>query len=232
MMPALYTAYFQHTQKGSPVVRPVFWDALTDSAALGTDDEYILGDHLLVAPVVDSGAQSRRVYLPAGRWYRMGSGEAYDGGRFVAVQAPDVLNDGNDTTGLRGLPVFARAGAVIPSQAVVSYEGQRRLDTLSIDIYPGSATSELYEDAGDGYAYQRGEYRRTTFTTSGAPRLSMTLAQTGSYAGASSFKVTMHDVSRPQRALVDGRPVRTNYDSARRELRFVMPGRARLLQIE
>jgi alpha-glucosidase len=232
MMPALYTAYFQHTQKGSPVVRPVFWNALTDSAALGTDDEYILGDHLLVAPVVDSGATSRRVYLPAGHWYRVGSGEAYDGGRLVTVQAPDALNDGNDTTGLRGLPVFVRAGAVIPSSAVVSFEGQRRLDTLSIDIYPGSATSELYEDAGDGYAYQRGEYRRTTFATSGAPLLSMTLAQTGSYAGASSFKVTIHDVSRPQRTLVDGRPVRTDYDSARRELRFVMPGRARLLQIE
>ncbi|HEX9248451.1 MAG TPA: TIM-barrel domain-containing protein, partial [Gemmatimonadaceae bacterium] len=88
MMPALYTAYFQHTQQGSPVVRPVFWNALTDSAALGTDDEFILGDHLLVAPVVDSGAMGRSVYLPAGHWYRVGSGEAYDGGRSVTVQAP------------------------------------------------------------------------------------------------------------------------------------------------
>jgi alpha-glucosidase len=213
-------------------VRPVFWNTLRDSVALGTDDEFILGDHLLVAPVVDSGAMGRSVYLPAGRWYRIGGGAAYDGGHSVAVQAPDALSDGGDTTGLRGLPVFARAGAVIPSQAVVSYEGQRRLDTLSIDIYPGSATSELYEDAGEGYAYQRGEYRRTTFTTSGAPRLSMALAQTGSYPGAGSFKVTIHDVSRPQRTLVDGRSVQTEYDGPRRELHFVISSRARRLQIE
>ncbi|PYO45430.1 MAG: alpha-glucosidase, partial [Gemmatimonadetes bacterium] len=145
MMPALYTAYFQHTQQGSPVVKPIFWNTLTDSVGLGTDDEFILGDHLLVAPVVDSGARSRAVYLPAGRWYRMGSGEAYAGGQRVTVQAPDALNDGGDTTSLRGLPIFVRAGAVIPSQAVVSYEGQRRLDTLSLDIYPGPAKSELYE---------------------------------------------------------------------------------------
>jgi alpha-glucosidase len=232
MLPAIYTAYFQHTQQGSPVVRPVFWNTLSDSAALGTDDEYILGDHLLVAPVVDSAAQSRSVYLPAGRWYRIGSGEGYDGGRSVTVQAPGVLSDGGDTTGLRGLPVFARAGAVIPSEAVLSYEGERRLDTLTIDIYPGSATSELYEDAGDGYAYQRGEYRRTTFTTSDRPSLTVTLAQTGSYPGAGSFKVTIHDVARPQRTLVDARPVGADYDGTRRELHFVIPSRARRLQIE
>jgi alpha-glucosidase len=232
MMPALYTAYFQHTQKGSPVVRPIFWNTLTDSVALGTDDEYILGDHLLVAPVVDEGAQSRRVYLPAGRWYRIGSGESYDGGRFATVQAPGALNDGGDTTGLVGLPVFARAGAVIPSSAVVSYEGQRQLDSVSIDIYPGSATSELYEDAGDGYAYQQGAYRRTIFTTSGAGGLSMTLAQTGSYPGARSFKVTIHDVTRPQRTLVDGASAQTVYDGPRRELHFVIPSRTRRLQIE
>ena len=89
-------------------------------------------------------------------------------------------------------------------------EGQRKIDTLNIDIYPGSGTSELYEDAGDGYAYQRGEYRRTIFTTAAsgqAPHLSVTLAQTGSYVGAGSFRVTVHDVG-AQQALVDGRPVR------------------------
>jgi alpha-glucosidase (family GH31 glycosyl hydrolase) len=169
----------------------------------------------------------------------MGSGQAYDGGRSITVDAPDALNDGNDTTGLRGLPVFVRAGAVIPSAPVVSYEGQRKLDTLNIDIYPGSATSELYEDAGDGYAYQRGEYRRTIFTTAGSTdaqgagsRLSVTFAQTGSYAGAGSFRVTVHDVRPAARASVDGRVVRTNYNAVRRELSFVVPGRVRQIQIE
>jgi alpha-glucosidase len=233
LLPALYTAYFQHTEQGSPVARPVFWNALSDTLALRTDNEYFLGDHILVAPVLDSAAQNRVVYLPSGGWYRMGSDEHYQGGRLSTVTAPGVPADGGDTTGLRGLPVFIRAGAVIPSQPVLSYDGQRPLDTLQLNVYPGSATSELYEDAGDGYGYLRGEYRRTSFTTSSPPpRLTVVLTRSGSYSGASSFEVTVHDVDRPQRTLVDGRTVRTDYNAALRALHFVMPSGARRIEID
>ncbi len=228
MMPALYTAYDQHTRNGSPVIRPIFWNALTDSLALTTDDEFILGDHLLVAPVVAPNQSSRAVYLPAGRWYRLGSNESYNGGQRVTVNAPMVESDGGDTTGLAGLPVFARAGAVTPSAPVVNYEGQRKIDTLYLDVYPGSATSELYEDAGDGYAYQRGEFRRTTFTTSGQ---SFTMSRTGSYLGVRSFIVTVHDATRPQRVTVDGRAARFDYDAARREIRLIIPSTAKAVAV-
>jgi alpha-glucosidase len=233
MLPALYTAYFQHTDHGSPVVRPIFWTALSDSAALVTENEFLLGDHVLVAPVVDSGAQSRVVYLPAGRWYRMGSGEKYEGGRSSRVPAPEVAGDSGDTTGLSGLPVFIRAGAVIPSQSVLSYEGQRRLDTLELNVYPGSAASQLYEDAGDGYKYLRGEYRLTSFQTTVTPlQLIVLLARDGSYAGVTYFQVTLHDVARPRRTLVDGHTARAEYSAPRRELRFVMPSKARRVEVE
>jgi alpha-glucosidase len=228
MMPALYTAYYQHTQSGSPVIRPIFWNTLTDSSAMSTDDEFMLGDHLLVAPVVSEGKTSRAVYLPAGRWYRLGSGEAYDGGRSVTVDAPYVNGDGGDTTGLRALPVFARAGAVIPSQAVVNYEGQRKIDTIDLDVYPGSAASELYEDAGDGYGYQRGEFRHTTFTT--AADGAVTIRRTGTFPGARSFKVSLHDVARG-RVLVDGHPVPADYDVAHRQLSFTIPSTAQRFAI-
>jgi alpha-glucosidase len=79
LLPALYTAFDQHARTGAPVVRPVFWGAEADTAALAVDDQYLLGDHLLVAPVVDSAADARAVHLPAGRWYRVGSDSAYDG---------------------------------------------------------------------------------------------------------------------------------------------------------
>ena len=229
MMPAIYTAYDQHTRFGSPVIRPVFWNSLTDSVALSVDDEFILGDHLLVAPVVEPGQNTRAVYLPAGRWYRVGTNESYNGGQRVTVNAPAVEGDGGDTTGLVGLPVFARAGAVIPSAPVVNFEGQRKIDTLSLNVYPGSATSELYEDAGDGYTYQRGDYRRTTFTTSGQ---SLALSRTGSYAGVKSFNVVFHDAARPQRVLVDGRATRFDYNEARREVRIVIPSTSRTVRLE
>ena len=232
MLPALYTAYFQHTERGSPVARPIFWNALADSTALATENEYFLGDHILVAPVVDSGAESRVVYLPEGRWYRMGSDESYEGGKSATVTAPDPLTDGGDTTGLSGLPVFVRAGAVVPSQAVLSYVGQRRLDTLQLDVYPGSARSELYEDAGDGYGYLRGESRLTIFTTSPVPHLTVMIARHGSYSGASTFAVTVHDIDGPHRAVVDGRVARTAYDARTRQLHFVVPSTASRIEIE
>ena len=229
MMPALYTAYDQHARNGSPVIRPIFWNSLTDSTAMVTDDEFILGDHLLVAPVVEPNQNTRAVYLPAGRWYRVGSGEAFNGAQRVTVQAPMVESDGGDTTGLAGLPVFARAGAVIPSAPVVNYEGQRKIDTFNLDIYPGSATSELYEDAGDGYGYQRGEFRRTTFATSGQ---SVTMSRAGTYVGVGSFNAVLHDAARPQRVLIDGRPARFDYNAARREVRVVIPATTRSVRIE
>lgn len=233
MMPALYTAYYQHTKNGSPVARPIFWNTLGDTAALSTDNEFLLGDHVLVAPVMDSAAQSRAVYFPAGHWYRLGSSEQYDGGLAKAIPAPDPLHDGGDTTGLVGLPVFIRAGAVVPSQSVISYEGQRQLDTLELHVYPGSATSQVYEDAGDGYGYQSGEYRLTSFqVTTNPQQLVASLAREGSYPGVHFFQVIVHDVDRPQRTLVDGRAARTDYNAARRELRFITPGTARRIEVD
>jgi len=111
----------------------------------------------------------------------------------------------------------------------VNYEGERKIDTFNLDIYPGSATSELYEDAGDGYAYQRGEFRRTTFTTSGQ---SVTMSRTGTYAGVKSFNVVFHDAARPQRVLVDGHSARVDYNDARREVRVVIPATTKSVRIE
>lgn len=236
LLPVLYTAFYQHTQNGAPVVRPVFWSALADTAALGVNDEYLLGDHLLAAPVVDSAADARAVYFPAGRWFRLGSDSAYEGGRRATVSAPQPLNDGGDTTGLRGLPVFARAGAVIPMQAVLPYEDARRLDTLALNVWPGSparVTSMLYEDAGDGYAHERGSYRLTTFTTSSGTSgaLDVALARTGTYPGARAFIVTVHAVPRPGSVQADGRSVPVRYDAARRTASFTVASGVRRITV-
>jgi len=232
LLPAVYTAFYQHLHDGSPVARPVFWSAIADTAALGVNDEYFLGDHLLAAPVVDSGASTRSVYLPDGRWYRLGSDSAYEGGRRVTVSAPEALGDGDDTTGLRGLPLFARAGSVIPMQAVLPYENARVLDTLALHVWPGTGapvTSALYEDAGDGYGYQHGVYRLTTLTTSGREGgpLGIALTRTGTYRGARVFEVTLHAVGRPRSVHADGRQVRVRYDAAHRTATFSVPGSVR-----
>ena len=231
LLPALYTAFFQHTRDGSPVVRPVFWNALGDPAALAEQSAYMLGDQLLVAPVLDSGADNRSVYLPTGTWFRLGTNERFEGGRSVSVSAPRV-GDVGDSTGLRGLPVFARAGAVVPMQEVLEYTDQRVLDTLSLHVYPGAAKSELYEDEGDGYGYRAGRFRLSTFTTSDdGRRLTVTVSQRGSYVGARTFQVAVALAARPQRVLVNGGDAPITYDPAAGEVRFVVPSTASRVEV-
>jgi alpha-glucosidase len=120
--------------------------------------------------------------------------------------------------------VFVRAGAVVPMQRVLPYEGARRLDTLTLHVYPGAAVSQLYEDSGDGYDNERGQYRLTTFTTATrGDGTSLALARAGSYAGANTFAVTVHATDRPRGVTADGNPVAVGYDPARREASFTVP---------
>lgn len=230
MLPSLYTAFHQHLLSGAPVVRPVFWGELADSAALEVNDEYMLGDHLLVAPVVDS-TDTRSVYLPRGRWFRLGSDSAYTGAQRVTVSAPMPVRAMTDTSGFQALPVFARAGSVIATQAVEPYVGSRPLDTLTLHVFPGErepVTSMIYEDAGDGYAYQRGQYRETRVTTARGgvvPAWEISFARSGTYPGVRTFVVMLHATDRPKAVRVDGRAVPVQVDGATRTARIVVPSR-------
>ncbi len=237
LLPAVYTAFRQHAITGAPAVRPIFWNDLADTLALTTSDEFLLGDHLLAAPVLDSAKDSREVYLPRGRWYRIGTDSAYDGARSITASAPEALHAHGDSSALGGLPLFARAGAVIPMQSVQSYEGQHAVDTLQLHVWPTSAspvTSMLYEDAGDGYSYQRGDFRATTITTSvlGANgALAVKLAREGTYAGARTYAVTLHAMHRPRLVRTDGRTLAPRYDSDTRLTTFAIPSATRTITI-
>ncbi|HEX7942706.1 MAG TPA: DUF5110 domain-containing protein, partial [Gemmatimonadaceae bacterium] len=126
---------------------------------------------------------------------------------------------------------------VIPMRAVLPYDGARAVDTLDLHVWPGAAarvTSELYEDAGDGYAYEHGAYRLTTFTTSAgaaAGGLEIALARAGTYPGARTFTVAVHAVPRPRFVRADGRAVPVRYDAARRTATFVVPSGVRRIVV-
>jgi alpha-glucosidase (family GH31 glycosyl hydrolase) len=116
---------------------------------------------------VREGATKRGVYFPAGDdWVDWWTGRAYEGGKDAEIDAP-----------LDRLPLFARAGAVLPTQAVVQHTGEMSKATLSLLVVPGAdGTSSFYEDAGDGYGA-----RRTT--TAVLRRGSLKLTRAGAYAG-------------------------------------------------
>ncbi|MET7987217.1 MULTISPECIES: TIM-barrel domain-containing protein [unclassified Streptomyces] len=103
LLPYFMTLAHTARRTGAPYVRPLWWAGPEDRELRDCEDAFLLGDSLLVAPVLDPGAVRRTVQLPRGRWYDTVTGEAYEGPAQVVVEAP-----------LSRIPVFARAGAVLP----------------------------------------------------------------------------------------------------------------------
>lgn len=151
LLPYLYTLAWEAHHLGQPLVRPLWWLDPEDEALWEVDDAFLLGDALLVAPVTAPGLTRRPVRLPAGRWYNFWTGAPVDGGGVVLADAPPER-----------IPVFVRAGAVLP----LAEEGDPERPTLRVFLpFPGEvATGSLYLDAGDGYGpwrYERYTLRHT-----------------------------------------------------------------------
>ena len=137
LMPYLYTLMWRASRDGTPAVRPLLWDFPQDAAAVKIDDAFMLGPDVLVAPVLEEGTRERSVYLPAhaGGWYDWHTGQHFAGSAVVTVSAP-----------LGRLPVFVRAGALIP---LGDPAGIGDLREVLVCGFVEGATGELYEDDGE-----------------------------------------------------------------------------------
>jgi alpha-glucosidase len=155
LLPYLYSVVAQCKEYGWPIVRPIFMAEPYNPDIRAIDDCYLLGDAILVAPILDEGATSRSVYLPAGAWYDYWTNELVDGGEQITVTAP-----------LERLPLFIRAGAALPLWPEIQYVGEKSSDTLTLRIFPGEFETVLYEDKGEGLDYERGDYRWVYVTSS------------------------------------------------------------------
>ncbi len=167
LLPYIYTAFREAAQTGQPVMRPLLLEYPDDSTAIGTNDEYLFGNDLLVAPIVKDYDESRSVYFPRGIWYDYWTDRRYVGPLTVNVNAP-----------LERMPLFVRAGAILPSQQDMQYTDQSPIDPLTFDVYPeGSSSREYYEDDGISFAYQKGVYLRQRISTeSAADRVSVEIS--------------------------------------------------------
>ena len=167
LVPFLYSLAAVYTREGLPMVRFPALDFPQDPALRQVEDEMLLGGVLLVKPVtrpmgylpggrkVDDPDEIESVHLPAGAdWYDWNSGEKHDGGQTVRVHAP-----------LNSIPLFLRAGAILPLGAVRQYVDEHPNLPLTIIVCPGAdGTFVWYDDAGDGYEYEEGECALVRFT--------------------------------------------------------------------
>jgi alpha-glucosidase (family GH31 glycosyl hydrolase) len=170
-----------------------------DPKAVARDDEYLWGRNLLIAPVVEKGATSRAVYLPQGRWYDFWTREKIEGGREV-VRAIDLAT----------LPMYVRAGAILPLGPVKQYTSQKIDEPLAILVYPGSdASFLLYEDDGRSFNYRKGEWMGIQIDWSEMRgRLSLRLAEGSHMLPPSPRDIDVSLVGKGSRRITfDGTPV-------------------------
>jgi len=213
LLPYFYTAFHQATARGIPIMRPLVLAYQNDPRTHELDDEFLLGDALLIAPVMQPGATGRAVYLPAGKWYDFWTGEVVSGEQELWVDAP-----------LETMPIFVRAGSVIPMQPVMQYVDERPLEALALHVYPGNGRNELYEDDGQTLAYRRDVYRLTTFRCYRQSNgMEMVRESRGAFRPPyRRFDIHIHGLPEaPKVVIVDGQPQETwQFDPASGTLRF------------
>jgi alpha-glucosidase len=153
LLPYFYSLFAQSSQSGWPVLKPMFLADPTDPKLRGIEDQFMVGDALLVAPVLTKGQTEREVYLPRGRWYDYHTSLPVQGGQTIKVAAP-----------LDTMPLFVKAGQVLPLWPVQQYIGQAKIEEVHLKVYSGNGEVTLYEDAGEGLEYINGVYRWLYFT--------------------------------------------------------------------
>lgn len=152
LLPYLYSLFWEAAQTGAPVWRPLLYEFPNDPATYTLHDQILLGPSLMAAPILRPGQTHRAVYLPEGEWYDWHSGACFHGPTHLLAHAP-----------LERMPLYVRAGSLIPLGPDVRYADERPLDPLTLLLVPGRGAFTLYEDDGHSFAYERGEWCTTRY---------------------------------------------------------------------
>ena len=207
LIPYLYSIAWQVTSNNDSYMRPLFADFASDRRTWDISDEFLFGHSILAAPIVEAQYTQERIiradamtgwdrqdvsdgspvgaidwtqtktatkYLPNGTtWYDFWTGRSYRGGQSVTFE-----------TSLNRVPMFVKAGSIVPLGPVMQYVGETAWDNLEIRIYPGAnASFTLYEDEGDGYNYEQGVYSTINFSWNDRSRTLTIGGRQGEYPG-------------------------------------------------
>jgi len=208
LVPYLYTLAAEAHRTGVPMVRALYLQWPGRGQAYQHSSQYTLGRDVLVAPVAEPGASATTsVWFPPGTWVDWFTGERHRG------PATKQL-----TTPLARMPVFVRAGAVVPMQRNVATTPAGSPRNVVLLAQRGNGKGSFYDDAGKGFAYERGNYTRTTIRqrrSGSTTRLTIGRAR-GRFVSARprrSYEIRLVGVRRPSRVTIGGRRVGTGrYD--------------------
>lgn len=218
LSPYLYSLMRRAHTEGLPLMEPLVSAFQDDPALDRTSSEFMLGDALLVATVLEEGARTRTLHLPADRrFHELASGRVHEGGQEISLDVD-----------LASIPLFLPDGAILPMAAdqpmTLAGPGPERLRILCAPPRESGATTSfvLYEDDGSTRAHEHGDLRESTITLCGGDRVEITLTRAGSYASPLTelqWEV-LHPASAPYWVEIDGQRIdqelhRPRFDAAR-----------------
>jgi alpha-glucosidase len=152
LLPYIYSLFWEASRRGIPVLRPLLYQFPDDPATYPLHDQVLLGSQIMAAPIYHPGREHRHVYLPEGEWYDWWTEEKLAGPAHLLAYAP-----------LERMPLYVRAGAIIPSGPNLHYADQYPLEPLTLDLYPGNGSFTLYEDDGHSFEYEQGQFCTTNY---------------------------------------------------------------------
>lgn len=183
LMPYIYSLAWKVTNESYTMMRHLVMDYRTDANVKNIDNQFLFGPSMMVNPVTSAGVNTRTVYLPAGGWFDFWTGKTYAGSQTITTAAP-----------LDKMPIFVKAGAIIPMGPDIMHANQVA-DPTEIRVYKGANGSfTLYEDEGDTYNYEKGQYAEIPFTYNDNTKQLTIGARSGSFTNMltnRTFKVVL-----------------------------------------
>ncbi|MDT0688918.1 glycoside hydrolase family 31 protein [Salegentibacter sp. F188] len=200
LIPYLYSYSYEMHKTGMPLMRALVLNYQDDPNVYNLSDQYLLGESLMICPVTTKGAKTRVVYLPEGKWINYWTGEKFDGQQYLNVLCP-----------LEEMPIFVKAGAIIPTQEVVNYVGERKINQTKLDIYPeGSSYFQLYDDDGRSLEYQDGHFSTTKIESikeNGYLKVLINASEGKYNVGARNYVVKIHSEENYKKLSINGKEV-------------------------
>jgi alpha-glucosidase (family GH31 glycosyl hydrolase) len=197
MLPYIYSSAEQAHRTGLPLMRALWIEWPQDSKSMAVADQFLWGDHLLVAPVLEAGATRRTTYLPTGTWWDFWSNQRVKGGADVTREVD-----------LATIPVYVRAGAVIPVGPARQYATEPNDEPVTLQVYPGAdGRFSWYDDDGISFRYQRGEFTRIECAwEDSSRRLSLAWAEAGRRSPGMKVRIRTMDNGATKTVAITGNP--------------------------
>jgi alpha-glucosidase len=202
LLPFWYNEFYNSSQTGLPIMRPMFLNFQEDDNCYSTASQYqfMLGDNLLIAPVLLSTDKFKKFYLPGGKWYDWNGNKSVNGGEWIVIEVP-----------LDRIPIYIKEGGIIPMQDVQNYVGEKKIDQMELIIFPSNkSVFTLYQDDGTSYEYEKGKCTLTNFSLekdSKSIRLHIEKMKNEFNSPVKNYLLTFLDTQKPKGILINNKSI-------------------------